>query len=61
MALEILLFYFYGYLDRVGGSIPLVWAYMSEFQPSSRRGRALSVVASFWMIGNITVAGKFKN
>jgi len=41
----------------VGGSIPLVWTYFAEFQPSSKRGGALSVLASFWMIGNITVAG----
>ena len=41
----------------MGGSIPLVWTYFAEFQPSSKRGGALSVLASFWMIGNITVAG----
>jgi len=41
----------------VGGSIPVVWTYYAEFQPSSRRGGALSVLASFWMIGNLTVAG----
>eukprot|EP00092_Neocalanus_flemingeri_P039522 GFUD01043036.1.p1 GENE.GFUD01043036.1~~GFUD01043036.1.p1 ORF type:complete len:573 (+),score=163.98 GFUD01043036.1:56-1774(+) len=41
----------------VGGSIPVVWTYYGEFQPSSRRGAALSVLASFWMVGNITVAG----
>lgn len=40
----------------VGGSIPLVWAYISEFQPPHRRGAALSIIASFWMIGNILVA-----
>ena len=40
----------------VGGSIPVVWTYYAEFQPSSRRGAALSVLASFWMIGNLTVA-----
>ena len=44
-------------MSRVGGSIPLVWTYFAEFQPSSKRGGALSVLASFWMIGNITVAG----
>ena len=41
----------------VGGSIPVVWSYYAEFQPSSRRGAALSVLASFWMVGNLTVAG----
>uniref|UniRef100_A0A6A7G016 Synaptic vesicle glycoprotein 2B n=1 Tax=Hirondellea gigas TaxID=1518452 RepID=A0A6A7G016_9CRUS len=40
----------------VGGSIPLVWAYVSEFQPPQYRGRALSIVASFWMVGNVLVA-----
>ena len=29
----------------VGGSIPVVWCYYAEFQPSSRRGAALSVPA----------------
>lgn len=40
----------------VGGSIPVVWTYYAEFQPSARRGSALSVLASFWMVGNVTVA-----
>ena len=41
----------------MGGSIPLVFTYFAEFQPSSKRGGALSLLASFWMVGNITVAG----
>jgi len=41
----------------VGGSIPLVWTYFGEFQCKSRRGRMLSALAAFWMIGNVTVAG----
>ena len=41
----------------VGGSIPVVWSYFAEFQPSPRRGAALSFLASFWMVGNLTVAG----
>ncbi|XP_076062798.1 synaptic vesicle glycoprotein 2B-like isoform X2 [Oratosquilla oratoria] len=41
----------------VGGSIPLVWAYISEFQPPHKRGQALSIIASFWMVGNVVVAG----
>ena len=41
----------------VGGSIPVVWTYFAEFQPSSSRGALLSILASFWMIGNLTVAG----
>ena len=35
----------------------MVWSYYAEFQPSAKRGAALSVLASFWMVGNITVAG----
>ena len=41
----------------VGGSIPVVWTYFAEFQPSNKRGAALSILASFWMVGNLTVAG----
>ena len=37
----------------VGGSIPVVWTYYAEFQPSARRGEALSILASFWMIGRL--------
>jgi len=40
----------------VGGSIPLVWSYFAEFQSKSLRGRMLSALAAFWMIGNISVA-----
>jgi len=40
----------------VGGSIPVVWTYFGEFQPSDKRGAALSVLATFWMVGNIAVA-----
>ena len=42
---------------RVGGSIPIVWAYFGEFQPKSKRGMMLSCLATFWMVGNVTVAG----
>eukprot|EP00088_Acartia_fossae_P019815 TRINITY_DN2157_c0_g1_i18.p1 TRINITY_DN2157_c0_g1~~TRINITY_DN2157_c0_g1_i18.p1 ORF type:complete len:533 (-),score=59.66 TRINITY_DN2157_c0_g1_i18:164-1762(-) len=41
----------------VGGSIPVVWTYFAEFQPAKYRGGALSFLASFWMVGNVTVAG----
>ncbi|XP_023330505.1 synaptic vesicle glycoprotein 2B [Eurytemora carolleeae] len=41
----------------VGGSIPVVWTYFAEFQPANKRGGALSFLASFWMVGNIAVAG----
>jgi len=40
----------------VGGSIPVVWTYFAEFQPYTKRGGALSFLASFWMIGNVSVA-----
>lgn len=42
--------------SRVGGSIPLVWSYFAEFQNKRVRGRMLSALATFWMVGNITVA-----
>ena len=48
-----IVYFFY----RVGGSIPLVWSYFAEFQPARKRGQQLSALATFWMIGNITVAG----
>ncbi|XP_040580858.1 synaptic vesicle glycoprotein 2A isoform X2 [Lepeophtheirus salmonis] len=41
----------------VGGSIPLVWSYFAEFQPKDRRGSMLSMLANFWMVGNVAVAG----
>ena len=44
-------------MNRVGGSNPPVWSYFAEFESASRRGRMLSALAAFWMIGNITVAG----
>lgn len=40
----------------VGGSIPVVWSYFVEFQAKSRRGRVLSALATFWMVGNVSVA-----
>ena len=43
--------------SRVGGSIPLVWSYFAEFQPKDKRGGVLSVLATFWMGGNVVVAG----
>jgi VNT family MFS transporter (synaptic vesicle glycoprotein 2) len=42
----------------VGGSIPLVWTYFAEFQPKAMRGAMISALATFWMIGNVSVAGK---
>ena len=28
----------------------MVWTYFGEFQPSDKRGAALSVLATFWMV-----------
>ncbi|XP_064168340.1 synaptic vesicle glycoprotein 2C [Anguilla rostrata] len=40
----------------VGGSIPVIFSYFSEFQPCSRRGTMISALATFWMAGNILAA-----
>ncbi|XP_056307635.1 synaptic vesicle glycoprotein 2B [Danio aesculapii] len=41
----------------VGGSIPVIFSYFSEFQPCLRRGAMISALAAFWMAGNILAAG----
>ncbi|XP_070178141.1 synaptic vesicle glycoprotein 2C-like isoform X2 [Littorina saxatilis] len=41
----------------VGGSIPVIFTYFTEFQARSRRGSMISVLATFWMAGNILAAG----
>uniref|UniRef100_A0A674NEQ1 Synaptic vesicle glycoprotein 2 n=1 Tax=Takifugu rubripes TaxID=31033 RepID=A0A674NEQ1_TAKRU len=41
----------------VGGSIPVVFSYFSEFMPRLRRGAMISALATFWMAGNILAAG----
>ncbi|XP_038078270.1 synaptic vesicle glycoprotein 2C-like isoform X2 [Patiria miniata] len=41
----------------VGGSIPVIFSYCGEFQPKEKRGMMISVVATFWMAGNIVAAG----
>ncbi|XP_072138412.1 synaptic vesicle glycoprotein 2C isoform X2 [Mobula birostris] len=41
----------------VGGSIPVIFSYFSEFQPQHRRGCMVSALATFWMAGNILAAG----
>ena len=41
----------------VGGSIPVIWSYFSEFQPTPIRGRMLSIIATFWMIGQLVFSG----
>ncbi|XP_056137607.1 synaptic vesicle glycoprotein 2C [Lampris incognitus] len=41
----------------VGGSIPVIFSYFSEFLPRLRRGAMISALATFWMGGNILAAG----
>ena len=43
---------------RVGGSIPVIFSYFTEFQPKEKRGMMISALATFWMFGNIIAAGK---
>ncbi|KAI0209926.1 Synaptic vesicle glycoprotein 2C [Lamellibrachia satsuma] len=41
----------------VGGSMPVIFTYFTEFQPKDRRGGMISMLATFWMAGNIVAAG----
>lgn len=41
----------------VGGSIPVIFSYFSEFMPRMKRGTMISALATFWMGGNIVAAG----
>lgn len=41
----------------VGGSMPIVFSYFSEFLPPSRRGALITLLAAFWMLGSMLVAG----
>lgn len=41
----------------VGGSIPVIFSYFTEFLPKQRRGTMISALATFWMMGNIIAAG----
>lgn len=41
----------------VGGSIPVIFSYFTEFLPKYRRGAMISALATFWMMGNIIAAG----
>uniref|UniRef100_A0AAY4DKR4 Major facilitator superfamily (MFS) profile domain-containing protein n=1 Tax=Denticeps clupeoides TaxID=299321 RepID=A0AAY4DKR4_9TELE len=41
----------------VGGSMPVIFSYFSEFQPHLKRGAMISALATFWMAGNILAAG----
>lgn len=40
-------------LYRIGGSIPIVFSYYSEFLAQEKRGEHLSWLCMFWMIGGI--------
>lgn len=40
-------------LCRIGGSIPIVFSYYSEFLAQEKRGEHLSWLCMFWMIGGI--------
>lgn len=41
----------------VGGSLPVIFSYYTEFLPKHHRGSLISVLATFWMMGNIIAAG----
>ncbi|KAK2164521.1 hypothetical protein LSH36_62g00013 [Paralvinella palmiformis] len=40
----------------VGGSMPVIFSYFTEFQSKQRRGAMISFLATFWMCGNIIAA-----
>jgi MFS family permease len=40
----------------VGGSIPVVFTYFTEFLPANRRGTHIIVLASCWMVGALITA-----
>lgn len=48
---------YFVFVCRVGGSIPVIFSYFSEFMPRLRRGAMISCLATFWMTGNILAAG----
>lgn len=50
------LFIIYSFVNRLGGSGPVIWSYFAEFQPKSKRGSMLSFMAAFWTLGNLFVA-----
>ena len=37
--------------------MPVIFAYYTEFQPKDRRGSMISLLATFWMSGNVIAAG----
>lgn len=40
----------------IGGSIPILFSFFSEFTPAYARGKSMTVLAASWMIGAIIVA-----
>eukprot|EP00038_Savillea_parva_P006783 m.165807 g.165807 ORF g.165807 m.165807 type:complete len:550 (-) comp12608_c0_seq1:198-1847(-) len=40
----------------IGGSIPILFSFFSEFTPAAQRGKAVTVLAASWMVGAIVVA-----
>ena len=42
---------------RIGGSIPVVFAYFAEFCPLEGRGQKLGLLLIFWVSGGIYVSG----
>jgi len=50
----LLVFRFFSGLG-VGGSVPVVWSYFSEFIPKNVRGRMMCCLASSWFFGNLLV------
>ena len=49
------------FLCSVGGSMPVIFTYFCEFQPKHKRGSMISLLATFWMTGNIVAAGEQSN
>lgn len=43
-------------MSRIGGSIPIVFSYFSEFLAQEKRGEHLSWLCMFWMIGGVYAA-----
>lgn len=52
---ELLLFFRFLSGLGVGGSVPVVWSYFSEFIPKDIRGRLMCCLASSWFFGNLLV------
>lgn len=43
---------------RVGGSVPVLFTYNSEFHSKENRGFSITFMSSFWAIGGIIACGK---